>query len=55
MKVLGFPAPPIAFAARDAKGPADIVFIRIEAQTDPFVILGAEVSVVKWALGDRSQ
>jgi hypothetical protein len=33
----------------------DIVFIRIEAETDPFVILGAEVSVVKWALGDRSQ
>jgi hypothetical protein len=29
MKVLGFPAPPIAFAALDARGPAEMVLIRI--------------------------
>ena len=34
--------------------PGDVVFMRIEAETDTFIIIGAEVSVVKHTLGSTS-
>ena len=33
----------------------DVVFFRVTPTAGDFIVLGVEISVVKWALGDRSQ